>query len=64
MAIKGAKSIAEYAIRKWLENEGFAMDYFTLEMTGIHEAVLTDIREDKLRLEYDPVTKTVVEEAM
>ena len=28
MAIKGAKTIAEYAIRKWLENEGFVMECF------------------------------------
>ena len=28
--IKGAKSIAEYAIRKWLQSEGFEMRYFKL----------------------------------
>ena len=28
--IKGAKSIAEYAIRKWLQSEGFEIRYFKL----------------------------------
>lgn len=31
MAIKGCKSIAEYAIRRWLDEQGFAMEYFELE---------------------------------
>ena len=32
MAIKGAKTIAEYAIRKWLSEQGFVMEYFSLSM--------------------------------
>jgi len=39
--MKGAKSIAEYAIRKWLEDQGFKMEYFTLHMKG-DKATLED----------------------
>ena len=41
MAIKGCKTIAEYAIRRWLENNNFAMQYFELEMSG-NEGTVTD----------------------
>lgn len=58
MAVKGAKSIAEYAIRRWLENEGFMMENFHLEIVG-HEAVIKDTCGDTLRLVYDPVDKRV-----
>lgn len=30
MAIKGAKTIAEYAVRKWLSEQGFVMGYHGL----------------------------------
>lgn len=59
MAIKGAKTIAEYAIRKWLENEGFMVDCFKLEFTGDYEAILIDGNGDNLRIIYDRATKTV-----
>lgn len=58
MAIKRAKTIAEYAIRKWLEDK-FMMECFRLEFTGECEAVITDKRGDKLRLVYDKEQKTV-----
>lgn len=32
--IKGAKSIAEYAIRKWLLEQNFVLECFTLTMDG------------------------------
>lgn len=54
-----AKTIAEYAIRKWLQNEGFAMECFSLRMDG-QEAVLTDSNGDKMRIIYNPATKTVL----
>lgn len=60
MAIKGAKTIAEYAIRKWMEYEGFVAECFKLEMTGAHEAVLHDGNGDRMRLAYDPGTKMVM----
>lgn len=58
--IKGAKTVAEYAIRKWLEKEGFVMEYFKLEFTGMHEAIVLDWNGDSLRLEYDPETRMVL----
>ena len=59
MAIKGAKTISEYAIRKWLENEGFVMECFQLEFTGDCEAVIKDKQGDSLRLIYDKTRKIV-----
>lgn len=59
MAIKGAKTIAEYAIRKWLENEGFVMECFHLEFTGDCEAVIKDKQGDSLRLVYDKARRVV-----
>ena len=32
--MKKSKSLAEYAMRKWMESEGLAMEHFKLEMTG------------------------------
>lgn len=48
MAVKGAKTIAEYAIKKWLLDQGFVMECFSLSING-NEAVLT----------YDSDTKSV-----
>lgn len=59
MAIKRAKTIAEYAIRKWLERENFAIECFQIDFTGECEATITDRRGDKLRLVYDKEQKTV-----
>lgn len=58
MAIKGAKSIAEYAIRKWMKEEGLALSFFTLEMNG-NEGKLTDSQGNSMTLTYDPVEKMV-----
>lgn len=59
MAVRQAKTIAEYAIRKWMEEEKFVMECFQVEFQG-HEAVITDGNGDRLRLIYDPNTKMVV----
>lgn len=56
--IKGAKSIAEYAIRKWLQSEGFEMRYFKLTVHN-NEAMIVDSAGDTLRLIYDNDTKSV-----
>ncbi|MDY4405232.1 hypothetical protein [Blautia sp.] len=56
--IKGATSIAEYAIRKWLQDQNFVMSCFELTMNG-SEAVLTDRNNDTLTLVYDSSSKTV-----
>ena len=50
--IKGAKSIAEYAIRKWLQSEGFEMRYFKLTVHN-NEAMIVDSAGDTLRREYE-----------
>ena len=56
--IEGAKSIAEYAIRKWLQSEGFEMRYFKLTVHN-NEAMIVDSAGDTLRLVYDNDTKSV-----
>ena len=56
--IRGAKTIAEYAIRKWLETEIFEMSCFKLTMNG-NEGVITDGTGATLRLFYDDTEKTV-----
>ena len=56
--IKGAKSIAEYAIRKWLQSDGFEMRYFKLTVHD-NEAMIVDSAGDTLRLIYDNDTKSV-----
>lgn len=56
--IKGAKTIAEYAIREYLEDK-FYMDRFRLEVHG-NDAVLTDRNGDTLRLRYDGERHTVM----
>lgn len=58
MVIKGAKNIAEYAVRKWLREQGFALDFFNLDMNG-NEGILTDCKGEKLILIYDPASKSV-----
>ena len=61
MTIKGSKSIAEYAFRKWMENEGFVQGFFSLEMTGMREAVITDRSGDRLMLNYENGSVTLTE---
>lgn len=55
---KGAKTIAEYAIRRWLTDQNFALECFRLEMDG-NEGILTDRQGEELTLAYDSGTKTV-----
>lgn len=55
---KRSKTIAEYAIRKWLENEGFQMEYFRLKVIG-NLGIVIDSRGDKLILTYDSDTHSV-----
>lgn len=56
--IKGSRTIAEYAIRKWLQDQNFVMSYFKLEIVG-NEATLTDSNNDTMTLVYDRSSKTV-----
>lgn len=58
--IKGAKTIAEYAIRKWLEQEGFVPECFCLKMTTAHMGTISDGNGDTLELLYDPESRMVI----
>lgn len=55
--VKRAKSIAEYAIRKWMD-ENFFMSELHLTMMG-NEAKLIDRNKDELILVYDGDSRTV-----
>ena len=59
MAIKGVKTIPEYAIRKWLTGEGFALECFELDMHG-NQGILTDQAGVSMTLEYVPESKSVI----
>lgn len=56
--MKGCKSIAEYAIRKWLQAENFNMCYFDLVMEG-DEGIVKDGTGDTMRLVYERETGSV-----
>lgn len=58
MVIKGCRTIAEYAIRRWMERENFAEGYFTVEMDG-NKGTITDRSGDSLTLVYDRYTQEV-----
>lgn len=58
MVIKGAKSIAEYCIRRWLQNQEFDMNYFSLVMDG-NEAEIRDTTGSTMTLVYDAEAKCV-----
>lgn len=56
--IKKAKTIAEYAFRKWLEAERFELSHFNLTVDG-DTGVLVDQSGDSMVLEYDRMAKSV-----
>lgn len=58
LILRGCKTIAEYAFRRWMADNGFANGYFTLEMTG-NEGVIKDKAGDALNLTYDSADKCV-----
>lgn len=58
MRIKHCKTIAEYAITRWLAEQNFALENFKLEMNG-NEGTLTDRAGDSLTLVYDAASKSV-----
>lgn len=60
--IKGCKSIAEYAIRRWMMDHNFEMGSFNLTMNG-NKGLLEDSNKDTLILVYNKDTKTVSVEA-
>lgn len=58
MAIKGAKTIAEYAMMRWAIEQGFEMEFFTLSVAG-NVGKLEDRHGDSIALVYDNETKSV-----
>lgn len=56
--IRGAKTIAEYAIRKWMEDQQFIASNFKVTMNG-NEAVIEDENGDTLEVIYDGKAKSV-----
>ncbi len=56
--IKGVQRIAEYSIRKWLQDQEFVMSEFELTISG-NEGVVKDKIGNTITLVYDGVTKTV-----
>ena len=62
LILRGCKTIAEYAFRRWMAENGFAEGYFTLQVTG-NEADSTDKTGNTLNLTSDSEeTRVRVEE--
>ncbi len=59
--IRGTKTIAEFAIRNWMDKKGLISECFQFEMIGPREAEIRDLNGDKLRLVYDPDTRLVLQ---
>ena len=58
LILRGCKTIAEYAFRRWMREQGFAEKYFSLEMEG-NTGILKDNNGDTLTLVYDATEKCV-----
>ncbi len=58
LILRGCKTIAEYAFRRWMAENGFVSGYFTLEITG-SKAIIRDKTNNTLNLTYDNVEKCV-----
>ena len=58
MSLKNARTIAEYAIRTYLEKNHGDTNWFSLEIDW-NEAVLTDRTGDSIKLQYDRKTHEV-----
>lgn len=56
--IKGCKSIAEYAIRRFLIEQGFQLSFFDLDMCE-NQGTLIDCNGDSLTFIYDNEKKCV-----
>lgn len=54
--MKCCKTIAEYAIKKWMEDNEFVMSEFSVEITG-NEATITDRTGDGMRVRYSQEAK-------
>lgn len=56
--IKDCKTIAEYAIKKWMEDNGFVMAEFSVEMDG-NTGIITDKTGARMPVKYDQAAKKV-----
>lgn len=56
--MKTVKTIAQYAIKKWMEQEGFQMEWFDLSFDG-NIATLVDRNGDEIKVRYDGRSHTV-----
>jgi len=56
--IKGCRSIAEYAFRRWMEEHMFVQDCFILKVSGAF-GIIHDSNGDTLTLVYDSEEKSV-----
>lgn len=56
--IKGAKTIAEYAIRKWI-NQNFCSGCVHIKEIDGNEARIEDETGESMIVMYDPVTRLV-----
>ena len=61
MVVRKSGSIAEYAIRRWMQEQNFAAGCFVLTMNG-KRGILSDNNGDTLTLVYDSDTRTVYAE--
>lgn len=59
--MSGCKTIAEYAVKKWMESNGFIMSEFAVSMDE-NTAMITDKRGDYLKVNYNPKTRRVEED--
>ena len=58
MTIKGCKTIAKYAIRRYLIDQGFQLAFFDLDMCE-NEGTVVDCNGDSLTFVYDSEKKYV-----
>lgn len=56
--MKGCKTIEEYAIKKWMEDNGFAMSEFSIEMNG-ENALIIDKTGDSMKAFYNKEKRKV-----
>lgn len=57
--MKGCKTIAEFAIKKWMESNGFIVNDFSVNMNG-NEAEIFDKNGDSMKVIYDKNERRVM----
>lgn len=60
MTIKGTKTIAQYKLMRWI-NENFLEDSIKVEFTGDDTAVIFDSCGDTMKLKYEQGEVKVIE---